>query len=516
LVPNLSSDRPISSLSEDLLGRGGFAVALANAFIQWRGEDSLVVALYGPWGSGKSSLKNMVLEMIRRHEGRPAIIEFNPWAWSGRDGLFSAFFDEVGITIGKESDSKEAKKLASRWRKYGARLSFAGTAIAAIKHGTQVLGIPMVPLVLGGVASAAQQASELAEGAAKVHEADSEDEPLDDLKRSLSEALRGLKNPMLVVMDDVDRLTKEEIRLLFQLIKVNADFPNVVYFLLFDRQVIEKALDGQAGTSGRDYMEKIVQAGFDLPKHDQTDLDAMLCQGLNRLLSFQAAERTFDVDRWAKLHQFGLRRLLGTPRDVNRFLSSLSFTVGLFYREGALEVNAIDLIGMEALRVFEPDVYHALPGQRELLFGAGPSHLLSGGAAKDRRARFEKFIQQVSDSNRNAVTAILKELFQSLDWLLMGYGEGQGFEAKWMRSLRVCHRDVFDRYFALAVPKSDLALSLIDRIIAAIKDRDQLRRELAQLRDSGRLGEVLSRISAYTSELDLEGAGPFITAIMDV
>ena len=68
LVTNLSADRPISSFSEDLLDRKPFADALANAFIQWHGEDSLVAALYGPWGSGKSSVKNMILEMIRRHK----------------------------------------------------------------------------------------------------------------------------------------------------------------------------------------------------------------------------------------------------------------------------------------------------------------------------------------------------------------------------------------------------------------------------------------------------------------
>ena len=107
---------------------------------------------------------------------------------------------------------------------------------------------------------------------------------------------------MLVVMDDVDRLTKEEIRTLFQLIKANADFPRVVYLLLFDRGVIEKALDGEGGSSGREYLEKIVQAGFDLPRHDQADLDKMLCEGLNRLLSFEGANRTFDADRWGKLH----------------------------------------------------------------------------------------------------------------------------------------------------------------------------------------------------------------------
>src|SRR5581483_4408670 len=153
---------------------------------------------------------------------------------------------------------------------------FAKTVLGAIKSGTQVLGVPLVPLALDGVSSAVQQASDLAEGAAKAHEAGSEDEPLEELKASLSGALRGLKAPLMIVMDDVDRLTKEEVRLLFQLIKANADFPRVVYFLLFDRGVVERALDGEGGSSGRDYMEKIVQAGFDLPRHDQADMDRML------------------------------------------------------------------------------------------------------------------------------------------------------------------------------------------------------------------------------------------------
>jgi DNA uptake protein ComE-like DNA-binding protein len=85
-----------------------------------------------------------------------------------------------------------------------------------------------------------------------------------------------------------------------------------------------------------------------------------------------------------------------------------------------------------------------------------------------------------------------------------------------MRSLRICHRDVFDRYFALALPKGDIPLPLIDRLISVLKDKDQIRRELTDFRDKGRLVDVLNRISAYTSVLDIEGAVPFITALMDL
>jgi predicted KAP-like P-loop ATPase len=61
----VSADRPIASRSADLLGRCVFAESLASAVMGWKGRDSLVIALYGPWGAGKSSVKNMMLEALR-------------------------------------------------------------------------------------------------------------------------------------------------------------------------------------------------------------------------------------------------------------------------------------------------------------------------------------------------------------------------------------------------------------------------------------------------------------------
>ena len=46
-----SPDRPIESESDDLLGRSTFARKLAEAINAWRERDSLVVALFGPWGT---------------------------------------------------------------------------------------------------------------------------------------------------------------------------------------------------------------------------------------------------------------------------------------------------------------------------------------------------------------------------------------------------------------------------------------------------------------------------------
>ncbi len=77
---------------------------------------------------------------------------------------------------------------------------------------------------------------------------------LAELKRELSDSLKDLEQPILVVLDDIDRLTSEEIRLLFQLVKANADFPNLVYLLLFQRDIVERSLDSSPSNNGQEFL----------------------------------------------------------------------------------------------------------------------------------------------------------------------------------------------------------------------------------------------------------------------
>ena len=108
---------------------------------------------------------------------------------------------------------------------------------------------------------------------------------LAELKRELSDSLKDLEQPILVVLDDIDRLTPEEIRLLFQLVKANADFPNLVYLLLFQRDIVERSLDSSHSSSGQEFLEKIVQVGFDIPRIERTRLEKVLFAGLDKLLT---------------------------------------------------------------------------------------------------------------------------------------------------------------------------------------------------------------------------------------
>jgi len=88
-----ASDRPITKKEDDLLGRSDFSMDLANAMASWHGNDSLVIALHGEWGSGKSSIKNMALSQLAElKEKKPDVIEFSPWEWASQEKITASFF----------------------------------------------------------------------------------------------------------------------------------------------------------------------------------------------------------------------------------------------------------------------------------------------------------------------------------------------------------------------------------------------------------------------------------------
>jgi len=135
---DLSPERPIVSREADVLGRVPFAEYIAAAIRGWTGNDSLVLALCGEWGTGKSSLKNLVVEALRSNpKESPYIVEFNPWQWAGQEQVSQAFFREIGSELGRKDSGSEAKASAKRWQKYGAFLGlgtevFAGTRRIAL------------------------------------------------------------------------------------------------------------------------------------------------------------------------------------------------------------------------------------------------------------------------------------------------------------------------------------------------------------------------------------------------
>ena len=119
------SDLPINAPDEDQFGILPFVRSLARSVTQMLRPEGVVIAVNGPWGSGKSSAINLLKHELATND-ELVVISFNPWWFRGEEALVLAFFRELYAAT-KPSLGERAKKALP---KLGARLLKAGGAIA--------------------------------------------------------------------------------------------------------------------------------------------------------------------------------------------------------------------------------------------------------------------------------------------------------------------------------------------------------------------------------------------------
>jgi len=239
-------DQPIYSKKDDILGRNSFAEALGDAILSYKEKDSVVVGLFGEWGSGKTSVINMALEHIdtiseNKEDERPVIIKFNPWNFSEQNQLISQFFRQLSVSLKRVNyagEIKEAGEKLETYSKFFEPLAFIPTIGRYAE---------LTSKVFKNVGRAARSWGELKEA------------DLDSIKEELNDLLDKQSHKIIIVIDDIDRLNNTEIRQIFQLIKSLGDFRNTIYLLAFDKYVVINALKKVQEGSGFDYLEKVVK-----------------------------------------------------------------------------------------------------------------------------------------------------------------------------------------------------------------------------------------------------------------
>ena len=213
-----SSDKPITQLPEDQLGRTGFAKRLAEDIGAWKGSDSLVIALYGDWGSGKTSLKNLTLASLAKRRKKIPTVEFSPWQLSGTGSIATAFFEELRIALHPKAgdSSQETTERARRLSAYAKRLSLGSWVAKALGGLFAASGNVDAGISAVAVGEGLGQAAEVSRVGGEAVEATtgSEDLPLNILKNALADSLRKLQQPLLVHLVQEHDLSAEDVALL--------------------------------------------------------------------------------------------------------------------------------------------------------------------------------------------------------------------------------------------------------------------------------------------------------------
>lgn len=348
-MPSFIPDRPAEF---DALGRAQFAAHLALALLSVSEGDGIVVGIEGGWGSGKSTVIGFVKKELPKcgDAGAKAIVvDFNPWMVSNTGALVDALVTQIAAAINFDSGAPDkALKAGEKLLGY----------IGLIKHLKYLKYVPGVAFAGNIAEDVTEIAGGVADGAKGARDA------LDDVKKLLPtldltkrksevvEALRDLDRPIVVIVDDVDRLPPDEIRTIVQAIKAVADFPRTTYLLAYDRDVVATALGNGSVASGLSYLEKIVQVAYPIPPLFEYQLRNFVDQRVRALLSTLDIElRDFETSGYSKAVGL-LTKLARHPRDVVRLMNRLMLSLPATRSE----VNATDVIVFEALSLRFPQI----------------------------------------------------------------------------------------------------------------------------------------------------------------
>ena len=493
--PLSHNDQPISEPSEDRFGIDPFARALASSIRRLKAPTGSVVAVNGPWGSGKSSAVNLIrhhlADAVKADE--LVVIDFACWWFRGEDALALAFFRELYAGFAPSLGEKIKKALP----KLGARLLRAGSVLGGA---ADVAGA-------GGIGKAAGSAMEWIGGLIE------QDESVEKLHSDLSRALAEQKKRFLVIVDDIDRLSPDEALLIFRLVKSVGRLPNVMYLLVYDRQLAEKIVSERYPSEGPHYLEKIVQAAFELPEPSPADLQAHL---LSQIAAICGTPGEDDVTRFMNVFHDGIAHLVRTPRDVARFANALAVTWPAV--EG--EVNLADFLALEVCRLLYPSTYRAVRQNKSLMCDASPD--VRGNRAVAAEKYRELLFGTEPPAQHEQLRRLLMRLFPALEsvWANMGYGEG--FARRWAAERRVCSKAHFDSYFRFTVGEDILPRAELEEFMRRAGDREYV---IATMRDAVKVvrraggtkaAVLLSELDTHADRISREQVPSLLAALFSI
>ena len=246
-----------ATLTDDL-GREGFVETLATVLLE--AETPLVVALYGPWGSGKTSMMKQLQKALKESHGvassQVETVWFVPWE-NSRDnqpgvGLLLAIRRDLHIESVRVDQALKAIALAVADE---VRLPYLGLSLGRVRNNYRQLAEQDV-------------------------ERRSEQALLRKHFKDVIAIARGGDNgqrKLVVFIDDLDRCQPSTAIAVLEALKLYLNLDGCIFVLGIDRQPIEAAIAEEyknLDIAKESYLDKIVQLPFTIPALKKEHVDA--------------------------------------------------------------------------------------------------------------------------------------------------------------------------------------------------------------------------------------------------
>jgi hypothetical protein len=306
------------------LGFGSYAAALAAAICGGT-PPQFTVGIYGPWGSGKSSLLNAV---ARRLSEEPEVITvfFDAWRYEQAPHIVVPLMNAIYSQISKQDNSKLAEKVKT-------------ALLSIVKSVTISLG----PVSISGKDLVSEEATASYLDTVYV-------KPFADM-RAIGDSLGDRR--IVVLIDDLDRCSSGKVVALLEAINLVMDVPGFVFALALDYDVLVKAVSERyPHASGHVFIEKMVQVPFRVPRLDLPSegfLNSLIPEWLKR--SESLPDGFEDIVR-----DVAVLGLEANPRQIKRLINSVMVLLSVA-RDREIAVDSRMLAGLVGLQLRWPAEY---------------------------------------------------------------------------------------------------------------------------------------------------------------
>jgi predicted KAP-like P-loop ATPase len=514
---NYTADKPVTEQVDDAFQRYSFSKRIADTIISRNQKESIVFGIFGAWGEGKTSVINFIRNEISKAGDDFIQITFNPWRFTDEAALLTSFFNTLAREIKKnvpETQVRSEKSSKPNWfkrqkQKFEERKE-------PLKTNTEAIGDLIKDY---GKLAALFGAGEVAETIGKaVSNVD-----IETLKSRIETLLESHGKQIIIYLDDIDRLDKNEIHSIFRLVKLTGDFAYTNYILSFDQEMVSAAIGERFGKgdkqAGENFLEKIIQVPLSIPKA-QPDALKKFCFSLvdNAILKSDLNLSEEDVQRFVYQFTTNILGRLTTPRLAVRYGNTLSFSLPLLKGE----VNIIDLMLIEALRVFYPEHYFFVKNNPDYFIGSYTETYGHGNnqeKIESIKKHFERLEKNLHEKDKPKVRDLLSNLFPRLETAFGNYHFGNETYNEWFLQKRIVSTKYFDRYFSYSVIEgdiSDVEFDILLQFIAENNDIQAITSKVQNLIDKTSKDNFMQKLRSLENEYEWESAKRISKVLCDL
>ena len=487
-----NQDTPIESDDKDNFGFAKIAEKLAKAVTHDDAQAGIVVGIEGAWGSGKSSLLQLLYKKLTEQENNPSIIKFDPWIIGTRDQLVRTLINSIIAEIKKmEGDNKDTVKMLSLY------LEKIGKVVSKVSS--------IISLITGNPVW--EKFNPVWEKILEFFQKKNyKNLSLTELKQKIENKLKEINHKFIVMIDDIDRLEPQDAAEVVRLIKAVGDFPNITYILCYDKEILAHSLQVALSVeNGKSFLQKIVQVSFPIPHPEGFALQKFFqtkCFHLYKPKHSQKLQDTYSFElgnRYEYVCNLA-RTELKTPREVVRVLNAIK----LYYPQIHDKVDFLDLCWLKIIKITNENLYKWIEKYLVKFASIKNEYNIMSDNEKDNLLSELKEILNIEQTEE--VTKNFTNHLSHLEEFLPGINSNScqqkniifDYRAKEKEGCRLGNLKYYRFYFSFSNPSGVLEEDKFHEIIDMIKSDKNIVTELQKLIKD----EESNRIMPYESFLD--------------